>query len=171
MRFNAGSCCLQYLAGYHCSAWPHMLPAIVNVIDFHMFILLVSWHMAAPPVWLQSVQSLGATPVLRSYVQTPSGGQASSAVELALVADAIRVRSGRPARPYDELVATAVLPDGLPCDFIEEEPEWITAKRRRCDQLEAECTDLRSRVVALEVEVVVTQLVAEVVSRALSELF
>ena len=53
------------------------------------------------------------------------------------------------------------LPDGLPCDFIEEEPEWITAKRRRCDQLEAETTDLRSRVVALEVEVVVTQLVAD----------
>eukprot|EP01043_Picozoa_sp_COSAG02_P033896 COSAG02_NODE_2338_length_9108_cov_17.856699_5_plen_132_part_00 len=48
----------------------------------------------------------------KPYGQTPSGGQASSAVELALVADAIRVRSGRPARPYDELVATAVLPDG-----------------------------------------------------------
>ena len=69
----------------------------------------------------------------RPYVQTPSGGRASSAVEFALVADAIRVRSGRPARPYDELVATAELPDGLPCDFIEQEPEWITVKRRRCD--------------------------------------
>ena len=104
----------------------------------------------------------------KQYVQPPSGGQATSAVEFALVADAIRVRSGRPARPYDELVATAELPDGLPCDFIEVEPEWITAKRRRCDQLEAETTDLRSRVAALEVEVVVAQLVAEVASRALS---
>ena len=37
------------------------------------------------------------------------------------------------ARPYDELVATAEPPDGLPCDFME---EWIN--RRRCDHLETE---------------------------------
>ena len=52
---------------------------------------------------------------------------------------------------------------------MEVEPEWVTVKRRRCDQLEAETTDLQSKVVALEVEVVVTQLVAEVASRALSD--
>ena len=92
------------------------------------------------------------------------GGQASSAAEIALVADAFRVAAGQPARSYDELIQATELPRHLPHDFIEQEPEWITVMRRRCKRLESRNAELEERVVALEVEAAMARLVADVES-------
>jgi hypothetical protein len=106
---------------------------------------------------------------IRSYIQSPHGGRATAAVELAMVADAIRAKDGHPARPYHELVQTTELPRDLPCDFMAAEPEWITLKRQRCERLESQNAQLRDRVVELEVAAVVSQLVADVASQSDSE--
>ena len=101
---------------------------------------------------------------IEAYIQAPRGGQASSAAEIALVVDAFRVAAGQPARSYDELIQATELPRHLPCDFIEQEPEWITVMRRRCKRLESRNAELEERVVALEVEAAMARLVADVES-------
>ena len=101
----------------------------------------------------------------RGHIDCPRGGRATPAAELAIVADAIRVRAGHPRQPYDTLIATTSLPRGLPCDFDYEEEEWIVSMRRRCTRLEARNAELEAQVLRLEVEWVLSQLVAEVASQ------